>query len=360
MMASRSADVKPLRWVEVDLSAVAHNVRTVRGLLEPSVRFTAVVKADAYGHGVVPVSRTALKSGADALAVTYLEEALEIRRAGLKAPLLVMGPVLPEQAPLAAKHGLAVMADNGPLLKALHRAGSRGRPIPVHVKVDLGLSRWGLALEQVPAFLKSVSASSGVRLTGVFCHPGYMIEKNGPRVEEALQQFLSVARGALPGGPPVELHAADSAVLLDFPLYRLSRVRVGNLIYGINPTKKPLPLKNPWRALSRLVHVQKLSVGQTVGYGGEFTATTSMTVATVPAGYAHGLTLEPASRWIQVSAGQGYWGMIGDVRCPFVGRVGMSHCLLDVSAVGNPQPGDIVQLPLRRTVSSNWTKIYRS
>ncbi len=355
----RPSSAKPLRWVEVDLSAVAHNVRAVRRLLEPRVGFTAVVKADAYGHGAVPVSRTALKNGADALAVTYLEEALEIRRAGVKAPLLVMGPVLPEQAPLAAKHRLAVMADNGPLLKALHRAGSRSRPVPVHVKVDLGLSRWGLALEQVPDFLKIVAGFSGVRRAGIFCHPGYMIGKNGSRVEERLQRFLSVARGALAGKVPVELHAADSAVLLDFPLYRLDRVRVGNLMYGINPTREPLPLKNPWRALARLVRVGKLSVGQAVGYGGEFTATTPMTVATVPVGYSHGLTLEPASRWIQVRSGQSYWGMVRGVRCPFVGRVGMSHCLVDVSAVPDPRPGDVIQLPLRRTVSSNWTKIYK-
>jgi alanine racemase len=347
-----------LRWIEVDLSALEHNARAVRRLLGKKTAFSAVVKADAYGHGAAPSAKAALRGGADALAVTYLEEAEDLRRAGLRAPLLVMGPSRPEEAPLARKLDLAVMVDNPALLRALGRAGSRGRPVDVHVKVDPGLYRWGVPLSGLPALVRLVRKTRGVRLKGVFSHPGYMVGKNRSRVEDSLKNFMAVAR-ALDLGPGVELHVADSAVLMEFPEFRLSRVRVGNLLYGINPSGKPLALKNPWRAFARLVHVEKLAVGEMVGYGGEFVATQPMTVAAVPAGYAHGLTLEPASRWIQLRTGQNYWGMLNGVKCPFVGRVGMSHCLVDVSRASRARVGDALQLPIRRTATANWVKIYK-
>lgn len=351
--------MNPLRWVEVDLGAIAHNARRVREVIGPDVGFSAVVKADAYGHGAAPVARTALRNGADALAVTYLDEAMELRKAGLKGPLLVMGPIFPDEAALAVKQGLSVMVDNEPLLKALQKAGTAKRPAAVHVKADLGLARWGVPLGGLASFLEDVRRFSHIRIEGIFSHPGYMIGKNKSRVEEALEEFSSVLAPFLKGAKvPPEVHVADSAVLLDIPQYRLSRVRVGNLLYGINPTDKPLPLKNPWKVFSRVVRVEKLPVGRSVGYGGEFTATRPMTVGTVPVGYAHGLTLEPASRWIQVKSGQNYWGLVRGIKCPFVGRVGMSHCLIDLTAVPAPRPGEAVQLPLRRTAAANWEKVH--
>jgi alanine racemase len=351
--------VSRLRWIEIDLKAVAHNVRAVRALVGPRVGLSAVVKADAYGHGAVPVARAALAAGADHLAVTYLDEALELRRTRLSAPILVMGPVLPEEAPLAVRHRLAVMVDNRPLLKALAKAAGPKRPVPVQVKVNLGLFRWGIPLKDVVPFLREVKKLRSVQLTGVFAHPGYMVGKNTSRVEESLEDFLAVVRPALAEHAPApEIHVADSAVLLDMPRYRLSRVRVGNLIYGINPTKQPLPLKNPWKVCTRLVHVENLSVGQAVGYGGEFVATRPMRVGTLPVGYAHGLTLEPASRWIQLVSGQTYWGMWKNVKCPFVGRVGMSHSLVDLTEAPQAKVGDTIHLPLRRTASANWEKVY--
>jgi len=346
-----------LRWIEIDLGAVAHNTKATAALLGPGVKISAVVKADAYGHGAAPVAKTALKAGADALAVTYLDEALELRRAGIKAPMLVMGAALPEQAPEIVKNHLEIMVDNAPLLRALSEAAPSKHPVPVHVKVNLGLSRWGVPLPDLSAFVRQVRRSPGLRLAGVFAHPGYMAGKNGARVETALQEFLAVAR-ALPDMAEVNLHVADSAVALDFPPFALSRARIGNLLYGINPTKREMVLKNPWKVCARLVHVENLSVGQAVGYGSEYVATRPLRVGTLPVGYAHGLTLEPASRWIQLVSGQTYWGMHGASKCPFVGRVGMSHCLVDLTNAPSAKIGDILHLPLRRTAASTWDKVY--
>jgi len=124
--------MKPWRWIEVDLSALRHNVRAVRRRLGPRAPFTAVVKADGYGHGAEAASRAFLAAGADELAVTYLEEALPLRRAGLRAPILLMGPLDPGDAALAVKNNLTVMVDNLPLARALGRRAGK-RPVPVHL-----------------------------------------------------------------------------------------------------------------------------------------------------------------------------------------------------------------------------------
>ncbi|MBI4396555.1 MAG: alanine racemase, partial [Elusimicrobia bacterium] len=118
----------PLRWIDVDLEAIAHNVKVARSLLEPKTKFSAVVKADAYGHGAVPVAKAALAAGADDLAVTYLDEALPLRKARIRSPILVMGVLLPEQAPLVVKNRLTAMVDNVPLMKALAKAARPSRP----------------------------------------------------------------------------------------------------------------------------------------------------------------------------------------------------------------------------------------
>ncbi|HOW28432.1 MAG TPA: alanine racemase [Elusimicrobiota bacterium] len=347
-----------LRWVEVDLGAIAHNTRLVKQLLPPTTSFTAVVKSDAYGHGAAPVAEIALKSGADSLAVAYLDEAVHLRKAGIKAPLLVMGAILPSQADEIVQNRLDVMADSAELLKSLnHHAGPQ--KVRIHLKVNLGLNRWGFPLKDLPHFIGQIKHFPKLDLAGIFAHPGYMPGKNGDKTEEVIQNFLSAIKNlSLPD--TIDIHVADSSILMDYPQFALSRVRVGNLVYGINPTSKKLDLKNPWRVVARVVHIEKIEAGASVGYGGEYVSPKSITVATVPAGYAHGLTLEPASRWIQVSHGQTYWGQIRGIKCPFVGRVGMGHCLIDVSDVKDIKIGDPVELYLRRTMSSNWQKIYKT
>lgn len=341
--------------MEVDLAAVRANVRAVRRVLGPEVRLVAVVKADGYGHGAVAVARASLDVGAESLAVTYLEEALPLRRAGLKAPLLVMGPVDPRDAGEAAGHRLSVMVDNLPLARALSHRGTSRRPIDVHVKVRGGLHRWGVPLQDLTAFLKQLRRLPHLRCAGIFAHPGYMAGKNGPAVERWLSEWEDRLRSERAADPHLRVHVADSAVLLDFPQFRYRDVRVGNLLYGINPTDKPLPLKNPWRPVTRLVRVVSVSAGTSIGYGGVFQADRAMTLGVLPVGYGHGFTLEPASP----VGSKGYWVTVRGQRCPVVGRVGMSHTVVDVSVVSRPRRDEKVFLPLRRTASAVWEKIYR-
>ncbi len=343
--------MKSWRWIEVDLSALRHNARTVRQRLGPRVPFAAVVKADGYGHGAVAAAREFLSGGAGELAVTYLEEALPLRRAGLRAPILLMGPLDPGDAALAVKNNLTVMVDNLPLARALGRRAGR-RPVAVHIKVDSGLRRWGIPLGDFVPFFGKVRKVPGVRVAGVFAHPGYMPGKNEGEVRRLLADFDAVVRPATAAFPGVRRHVADSAVLLDFLRWRDGGARIGNLLYGINPTNKVLGLKNPWRAMARVVRVTDVRRGESIGYGGEFRAPRALRLATLPVGYSHGFALRfgnaPGPSWVPVPGG----------RAALIGRVGMSHTLIDVTSLQDVRPGQSVEIPLRRTLSAGWPRLY--
>jgi alanine racemase len=343
------------RWVKIDLRAVAHNVRVVRQLLGPSIHFTAVVKSDGYGHGAVAIAQTALRNGADDLAVTYLNEALALRQSGVTAPLLVMGPVEPEAAGCVARDNISVMLDNQRLLTAL---GRTGRSVNVHLELEMGMHRWGIRPGELATFARRVRGTSCLSLAGIFAHPGYMVEKNKRHVVDRIKSgVLEISRAGLSRVP---FHVANSALLLDFSRFRLNHVRVGNLIYGINPTKKKLDLRNPWRAQSRLVRVSQIRAGESVGYGGAFTAPRKMVIGTVPVGYADGFTLEPATLISRRGGPLSFWGWVQKEKCPLVGRVGMNHALFDLSAVSSPREGMVIDVPLRRTAAALWPKIYRT
>jgi alanine racemase len=159
-------------------------------------------------------------------------------------------------------------------------------------------------------------------------------------------------------GRVVPRHVANSTLLLDFPQHRLDGVRVGNLLYGICPTPGALSLRNPWRPLSKIVRITAVRAGERLGYGSEFLAPRALTVGTVPVGYGHGLTLEPASVLKGRRPSFLCWGTVRGVRCPFLGKPGMSHVLVDLSGVVKPREGDEIQLPLRRTAAAHWPKVY--
>ncbi|MBL0059193.1 MAG: alanine racemase [Elusimicrobia bacterium] len=323
----------------------------------PGLGFAAVVKADGYGHGAPAVARVALASGADLLAVTDLNEALALRAAGLGASILITGPVNPARAGVVSENKFSVMVDNPRLLRALSSLNAR-RPVSVQIEVDLGLGRWGVGLQDLPKFYRLVEKAPGVRLDGIYAHPGYVAGKNGPLIRKRLAEFCAVTDRLFADGRAVPRHVANSALLLDFPKYRWDGVRVGNLLYGIHSTPGVLSLQNPWRPLSKIVRIGRVQAGQRIGYGSESIFPRAMTVGTIPVGYGHGLTLEPASVLKGRRPSFHYWGMVRGVRCPFIGKPGMNHVLVDLSGVAKPREGEEIQMPLRRTAAAHWPKVY--
>jgi alanine racemase len=347
--------VKDLKWVEIDLSAAAHNARWVVSRLE-GAKLMAVVKADAYGHGAVEVARVALKAGASSLGVRDLSEADELRRAGIKAPVHLLFPILPEQASDAVRLGVSVTVDDAAQARALN-AAAKSR-IGVHVDVDSGLGRWGAAPRALPELMRALGGLKKVRIEGLSTHIDYVPGKNAVEAEEKLGAFKRLAEPYKKSRPELVVHAANSSVFMDFPHHRFDLACVGNLLYGINPSGRPAPLRGAWKFCARILSLREVRKGASVGYASEYLAPRRMRIATLPVGYADGLTMEPAERLIGFGGGFQYWGMRKGVKLPFVGRAGIAHVLVDATDVPDVKIGDVVTLPVRRTAARHLPRVY--
>ncbi|PIQ96824.1 MAG: alanine racemase, partial [Nitrospinae bacterium CG11_big_fil_rev_8_21_14_0_20_56_8] len=313
-------------FAEIDLDAFRQNLKNVRAMVGPAIKTMAVVKADAYGHGAVEISHALLQAGADGVGVLTLDEAEELRRAGVKGKILLMAPPPPEDAPSVAKLKLEVVVDSVKLSKALARACSSS--VPVHVDVDFGLGRWGVRPKEAPELIRSIRENRRLRLAGVSAHLDYVPGKNAVEAEEKLRIFNRIALRTKRENPEILRHCANSTILTDFPHWKMDMVRVGNLLYGINPTSHALPLKNPWRLQARILSVQEVAKGRSIGYASEYLAPRKMRVASLAIGYSDGLTMEPAERFIGFGKEFRYWGILKGKKAPFVGRCGISHVLI--------------------------------
>ena len=351
------SEPRDLKWVEIDLSAVAHNARWVVSRLEGAA-LMAVVKVDAYGHGAPETARAALKAGASCLGVRDLAEAAELRRAGNKAPIHLLAPILPGQAAEAVRLKTVVTVDNAVQARALNAAAGGSR-VSVNVDVDSGLGRWGVGPRDLQALMATLGRMRAVRVAGLSSHIDYVPGKNAVEAEEKLGAFKRLAAPYKKKNPALIVRAANSSVFMDFPHHRFDMACVGNLLYGINPSSsRPAPLKNAWRFCARIVSLRQVRKGASLGYASEYLTPRRMTVATLPVGYADGLTMEPAERLIGFGGGFAYWGMRQGVRLPFVGRCGISHVLVDATDAPGAKVGDVVTLPVRRTAARHVARLY--
>ena len=232
-----------LTYAEVDLGAIAHNVRNLKRHVGPGVRLMAVVKANAYGHGAPEVARTALAHGADRLAVARVAEGVQLRQAGIDAPILVLGYTLPEQATLAAEHGLTLTVTEPAVAAALSAAsGALGRRSKIHVKVDSGMGRFGLLPDEVVPFLDHLAGLPGLELEGLFTHFATADAADKAYTRRQFATFQAVQAAADAAGHPVAIrHCANSATTLDLPEMHLDAVRPGIALYGLRPSAEVAP-----------------------------------------------------------------------------------------------------------------------
>lgn len=347
-----------MKWVEIDLTVIAGNAAWIRSQLPKGTGFVAAVKADAYGHGVVEVSQVVLKAGAERLGVRDLAEAAVLRKAGIKAPIQMLAPFLPEDSAEALKLDVIPVIESLIQAKALHQA-AKGGQLRLQVDLEFGLARWGLAPKELPALMTALSKLRGVTVDGISAHLGYMPGKNAVEAEEKLGAFERLTASYKRLDPALRLRAANSTVFMDFPHRRFDLACVGNLLYGINRSKvKPSALKMPWRFFARVLSVREAAKGSSIGYASEYLVPRKMKVATLAVGYADGLTMQPAERLIGLGASQSFWGKKDGVNLPFVGRCGISHVLVDATGLPGIKPGDAVELPVRRT-ASRAPRVYR-
>jgi len=328
-------------WLEVDLAAVAHNVRRLEARAG-GAEVMVVLKADAYGHGAVQVAHTALRSGATWLGVACVPEGRALRRAGIRAPVLVLGYTPGWQAREAVALHLDLAVFDLDTARAFGTAARAvGTTASVHVKVDTGMHRLGVAADAAPAFVRGLHAVDGIDVAGLFTHFACADDRSPAGVSATDAQMAAFGRvladlEATGHRPPV-VHASNSAGLLVRPDATFDLVRPGIAVYGLPPGPDvPVPELRPalsWT--SQVAQVHDLGPGASVGYGHTWTADRPSRVATVPVGYADGLRRAPAT-WRHV--------LVRGRPAPLAGRVSMDQISIDVTGIDGVRRGDEVVL----------------
>jgi alanine racemase len=327
-------------WAEIDLDAVAHNVGVLCRTVAPSGVW-AVVKADGYGHGAVRVARQALRAGADGLCVALVDEGIELRRAGVDAPILLLSEQPVERAADLVRHGLTPSAYTVGAVDALARAAdAAGVSVGVHLNVDTGMQRVGVVLGRTAEVARHVADRSGQRLAGAYTHLACADEPESPASTEQLARFAEVlAELEAAGLGPEVVHAANSAAAFVFPAARYTFVRSGIAIYGISPgpgVDHLVSALRPVMALkARVSFVKRVVAGSSISYGWRHRFDTDTNVATLPLGYADGVP----RRLGTLPDRPGADVLIGGRRCPIVGVVTMDQLMVDVGD-SEVRPGD--------------------
>jgi alanine racemase len=327
-------------WAEIDLDAIAFNLQQFKCHVDPRVEVIAVVKANAYGHGAAPVAQTALESGATRLAVHRLIEGIELRQAGLQAPMLIMGYTPADGAALAARWNLTPTVTTVEFAQALSaQAVSLGLDIPVHIKVDTGMSRFGLLPNEVMAFVRFLDGLPGLKLEGLFTHFATADSADQTHVRRQLAVFNEVQANLCSAGFTIPLvHAANSAATMKLPEAHFNAVRPGIALYGMDPSDEwppVFPIRPALALKSTVARLGDLPAGAAVSYGRTFIAARPTRAALVPVGYGDG--------YHRILSNKGRV-LIGGQRAPILGRVCMDQFVVDVTDIPGVRQDDEVVL----------------
>lgn len=314
-----------LRWVEIDLGALTHNVKAIRQHLRPGTQFMAVLKKNAYGHGIVPVARAAVAAGADYLGMHSLEEGVELREANITSPILILGYFPPREAnEVIGKHLTSTVVEPELALALDKAAQDLGTLAQVHVNVDTGLHRFGATVEEATKLLHFLSGLRYLRVAGLYTH---FSSADEPETEIQLERFLRFAATF----PQVQfLHAANSAATLRFPKTHLNLVRTGLAIYGLYPFPKLRPVMS---VKARVIRFHQLKPGDGVSYGLTWVAEKEALIALVYLGYGDGISRLLSNRGEVLIRGQ---------RVPIRGDICMDQCMIEVTSVPGVKVGDEV------------------
>lgn len=344
--APGSKQVVPLHldraaWMEVDLGAIAGNIDQLRQIAAPA-GVMAVLKADAYGHGALRVARTAVQHGATMLGVAVLSEAATLRAHGIAAPILVLGYTPAWQAREVARQEVAVAVFSMDVARALSDAAlAMAQPaVRVHVKVDTGMHRLGLAPNDVVGYARQVAGLPGVGIEGLFTHFASADEADLSYTRHQMGRFMQVLDEWEAAGLPKPryVHAANSAATLRIPDARFDLVRVGIALFGMDPSgdvRCPVGFRPALALKTQLAQVEEISEGESVSYGRTWTASRRTRVGVLPIGYADGFRRAPAN-WGEV--------LVRGERAPLVGRVCMDMSMVDVTDIAGARVGDEVVL----------------
>ena len=330
---------QPLTWAEVDLDAIAHNVRELKRWLGPDIHLLPIVKANAYGHGAVEVARAVLRNGADALGVARVEEGVQLRMARVYAPILIMGHTPIWDAEEVVAHALTPTVNSLELAQALSDIAERRMvSLPVQIKVDTGLIRYGSLPDEAIALAEAIHQVPNLNLEGIYTHFACGEDEDPDYTHEQLGRFQAVIQTLLQRGIAFRIQHAGHVTNVGMPDLQLNMVRIGLAVYGLFPSPtmaREMELRPAMSLHSRIVRVATIPPGQSVGYARTYVAKRETRIATVPIGYGDGLDWRLQNRGCALVRGQ---------RVPIVGRVSMDNITLDVTEVPDAAIDDEVIL----------------
>ena len=329
-------------WAEINLDALAHNIREIRKITNPNAEIMAVVKADAYGHGVAESAELLLENGADRLGVATLNEAIELRRLFYEVPILILGSSLESETDELVKNDIIPNVYMTEFAKALSDSAVKlKKTVKVHIKLDTGMSRIGFPVTDGDnsAIIEEILAISKLpmlEIEGIFSHFATSDEGDNDYTHLQFKRFMSVCEELEKRGLTIPVkHLCNSAGIMMYPEYHLDMVRPGVILYGMYPSddvdKTRLDLKYVMSLKSIITYVKNVEPGRGVSYGKEYIADGEAKIATVPIGYADGY-LRALANNAKIA--------VGDRLFPIAGRICMDQCMIDVTGVNNINRGD--------------------
>jgi len=318
----------------IDLDAIRHNYLLMKGQLPPDVRVMAVVKANAYGHGILEVAKTIVDAGGNDLAVAIPEEGVQLRDNGIQANILVLGAATEVAAEVAVEQGLTLTVFEPHMVEVLEEAAvSIGKPALVHIKLDTGMNRIGLKTEgEADALALALSQATHVMVTGIYTHfaDADNLTDAGEINTYTHQQLELFQTLRAHFDPAIPAHVSNSAMSLVAPDAYFNMIRQGISLYGYPPVATGLDFHHALRWESEVVYVKELCAGCSIGYGCTYTTNRPMRVATVAVGYGDG--------YHRVMSNKGQM-LINGKRANIIGRICMDQTIVDVTDIPDVQVG---------------------
>ena len=330
-------------WAEIDLGAIKYNLAQIKKLVggarKNSPKIMVVVKANAYGHGLIKVAKTLEKLRVDYLGVASLDEAIALRKEGIKLAVLVLGLILPEEVDLALDYDVALTVCNKELAQTLNnKAKAKNITMPVHIKIDTGMGRIGIWHEEAPEFVKMLKRMKYIRAEGIYTH-FTSASRDNFFTNYQLESFENLLRRLNRENIQFHYeHAANSIALVDLKKSHFNLVRPGIIVYGMYPKRnfaKMLKLKPALSLKTRIVYLKDVPVGRSISYGRTYITEKPTRIATLPIGYADGYTRILSNRASVLVKGE---------KAPVVGKVTMDQTMVDLGHIKGVKIGDEVVL----------------
>lgn len=319
-------------WAEIDISALKFNICQIRERIGLHRKILIAVKADGYGHGAIEVARTCLREGVEMLGVATMNEAVELCQAGITCPILMLVPSLTSQIDSIIENDIIPNISTMEFARSLsQRAANFKRSVKAHIEVDTGMGRTGINYKEAPASVSRIVKLPNLKIEGIFTHfpvADSAEDKNRKFTLEQIDRFFMVMDELKKDGVEIPIkHASNSAAILDYPQSYFDMVRPGIMVYGLYPSKevsRSISIKPVMNLKAKVIQLQKVEPGWSIGYGRTFVAQKEMLIATIQAGYGDGYRRHLSNRGEVLVRGR---------RCPLVGIICMDMSMIDVSDV---------------------------